>query len=95
MRMRNSAHREVMREAASCGRMKPRELPKIEIEALRCPFCASPAEIEPWHGGGPKKRMIRCSSEACHVSPSVTGENRQTALRRWNTRAIHVRPPTE
>lgn len=93
--MRNSAHSVIMREAAACSRTKPRKLPKIEREALLCPFCAAPAEIEPWHGGGPNKRMIRCSSETCQVSPSVTGHNRSVALRRWNTRASHVRPPCD
>lgn len=70
--------------------------PVIEPEALPCPFCGSPATIEYWHGGRPSKRMISCSDAAdtpfgrpdatCHVGPSVTGETRAEALRRWNGR---------
>lgn len=72
--------------------------PEIEPEAKPCPFCGAPATIEYWHGGSPTKRMISCSGQGdtlmrdrrpitCHVSPSVTGENRAQALQRWNERA--------
>lgn len=71
--------------------------PVIEPEALPCPFCGAPGEIQYWHGGRPTKRMISCSGQGdtlmrggrpitCQVSPSVTGETRNQALRRWNTR---------
>lgn len=71
--------------------------PEIEASALPCPFCGAPAQIQYWHGGKPTKRMISCSGQGdtlmrgkrpieCHVSPSVTGETRAEALRRWNGR---------
>ncbi len=59
--------------------------PKIEHEALACPFCGGPAEIEPWHGGKPTKVLISCSDH-CEVAPSVTGETRRQALTVWNQR---------
>lgn len=71
--------------------------PQIDPDALPCPFCGTPATIEYWHGGKPTKRMISCGGQAdtlmrgnrpitCHVAPSVTGETRAEALRRWNAR---------
>jgi len=55
-----------------------------------CPFCGSPAEMEPWHGGGPLKRLVSCSNREgkylCHVGPMVTGETPVQAARRWNMR---------
>lgn len=67
--------------------------PQIEPEALPCPFCGSPAEIQFWHGGTLTKRMISCSGRAnhdgyvCDVGPMVTGPTRGEALARWNRRA--------
>lgn len=72
--------------------------PQIEPDGKPCPFCGAPADIQYWHGGKPTKRMISCSGQAdtlmrgkrpitCHVSPSVTGETRTEALRRWNQRS--------
>lgn len=51
-----------------------------------CPFCGSEPTIQYWHGGGPDKKSISCENEACFVSPSVTGETRDQAVRRWNYR---------
>jgi hypothetical protein len=51
-----------------------------------CPFCGSSAEMEPWHGGGPNKQMISCSSETCEVSPMMTGETPAEAIAVWNMR---------
>lgn len=70
--------------------------PQIDPDALPCPFCGAPATIEYWHGGKPTRRMIKCSGQSdtlmrrgpitCHVGPSVMGETRTEALRRWNGR---------
>lgn len=70
--------------------------PTIEPDALPCPFCGAPATIEPWHGSKTTKRLISCSNRAgtlgspasadCEVGPTVTGETRNEALKRWNCR---------
>lgn len=52
-----------------------------------CPFCGKPPTIEPWHGGGPRKRMVHCYNADCPVEPSITGSTRSQAIRAWNTRA--------
>lgn len=51
-----------------------------------CPFCGSQPVIQPWHGGGPRKRMIHCEDETCHANPAVTGYNESVAVARWNSR---------
>jgi len=73
-----------------------RRAPQIEPDALPCPFCGAPAEIQYWHGGGPNKRLISCSNTAgtlssdptatCDVGPAVSGETRAKALEKWNRR---------
>lgn len=61
--------------------------PKVDTSLKSCPFCGAPAEIEYWHGGGPNKRLIRCSNELCDVSPATTGETKAEAIRNWERRA--------
>lgn len=56
------------------------------MKAKTCPWCNAAAEIEPWHGGGPEKRLVSCSDESCEVSPAVTGETEDEALEKWNDR---------
>jgi len=65
---------------------------KIGVEQKRkkgllgCPFCGATPTIEPWHGGGPSKRMVMCGNEDCEVSPQVTGKTRKEAIAHWNRR---------
>lgn len=62
--------------------------PKVDVLPLPCPFCGESPTIEPWHGGGPEKRLIHCENEDCHTSPSVTGETLGSAVSRWNQRVM-------
>ena len=53
-----------------------------------CPFCGSPAQIEPWHGESPTTVLISCSNEYCKVGPMVCGESEKKAMGYWNKRKI-------
>lgn len=53
---------------------------------LQCPFCGGEPIMEPWHGGGVRKKRVSCDNEECFVQSGVTGANIKVAASRWNTR---------
>jgi len=61
--------------------------PSVLSDLLGCPFCGAMPTMEPWHGGGPRKRLISCVNENCPVEPSVSGETPAKAIAKWNHRA--------
>jgi len=58
-----------------------------DLKPSTCPWCAEPANVQWWHGGGPDKRMISCDNDECAVRPEVSGETLAIAIAAWNTRA--------
>lgn len=56
------------------------------FELLTCPWCGDTPKMVPWHGGGPRKTMVSCHNDHCHVSPGVCAPNAAKAARRWNNR---------
>lgn len=53
---------------------------------LPCPFCGCEPIMEPWHGGGVRKKRVGCDNEDCFIQPAVTGTNIKVATTKWNTR---------
>ena len=65
---------------------RPRVMAATSVLLLACPFCGAAPNMEPWHGGGPQKRMISCINDSCYVSPQVSGSTSRVAAKRWNKR---------
>lgn len=59
---------------------------KAITELLGCPFCGHLPTVEPWHGGGPRKRMVHCLNKYCAVGPQVAGSTYGKAAKGWNYR---------
>lgn len=55
-------------------------------QAKPCPFCGKQPEIQPWHGGGPRKHLVRCENDSCVASPSLLGTTAKKAIENWNYR---------
>lgn len=55
-------------------------------KTLLCPFCGTLPIIVPWHGDGPRKRMVMCRADECPITPGVTGSTEARAIAKWNTR---------
>lgn len=66
--------------------MKTAKQPVVDAKSKPCPFCGDLPTIQPWHGGGTRKRMIACENDRCRVAPMVTGSNADRARETWNRR---------
>lgn len=58
-----------------------------ELSILSCPFCGSPPDVIPWHGGPPTKKLVACTNDDCEVQPQVSGPTLYAAISNWNRRA--------
>lgn len=65
--------------------MRSTEILPVSV-AKPCPFCGAQPEIQPWHGGGPRKRLVSCSNEVCVVNPQTSAPTRKRAIANWNYR---------
>lgn len=60
-----------------------------EPKLLPCPFCGGPATVATCEDddGWPPVFNVGCDNRHCLVRPNVDADDREPAIRIWNTRA--------